>query len=79
MGEAAIADEKVVAGEEDLAQHITFISEILQVLLCAQIIKAEGPRFVALGAVATVTLNDFVTVFDEFKADFPTRLHDMSL
>ena len=33
----------------------------------------------ALGTVATVTLEDFVAVLDELKADLPTRLHDMSL
>ncbi len=79
MGQAAVADEEVVAGKEDFAHHVTLISEILQVLLCAQVVKTKCSRFMALGVVATVTLDDFVAVFDELKADLPTRLHDMSL
>ena len=79
VGKAAVADVEVVAGEEDFSHHVTFVSEILQVLFCAQIIKAEGLRLMALGAVATVTLDDFVAIFDELKADLTARLHDMSL
>ena len=79
MGQSAIADEEVVTGKEDFAQHITFVTKILQVLLCAEVVKTEGPWLVALGPVATVSLDDFVAVFDEFKADLATRLHNMSL